>query len=75
MLTENKPLFARKIQSLSNFDSYGLETLAYIKTVTVDGNLCHSIHAADGTPLKIIAERDAAFALVRQNEMEPTSVH
>jgi hypothetical protein len=75
MLTENKPLHVHKVPSLNNFGSYGLETLAYIKPVHVDGNLYHSIHAADGTPLTVIAERDEAFALVRQNELEPASVH
>jgi hypothetical protein len=75
MLTEAKPLFSRKTPSLNDLEFYGIKTLAYIKPVTVDGHLYHSIHAADGTPLTVIAERDEAFALVRQNEMEPASVH
>jgi hypothetical protein len=75
MLTEDKQIFVRKTVSLHDLGSYGLETLAYIKPVTVDGHIYHSIHAADGTPLTIIAERELAFATVRQNDMEPASVH
>jgi len=76
MLTENRSLqFIRKTPSMDDLVSYGIKTLAYVKPIVVDGQLFHSIHAADGTPLTVIAERDEAFALVRQNEMEPASVH
>jgi len=71
----DKPLFVRKTLSLHDLGSYGLETLAYIKPVTVDGHRYHSIHAADGTPLTVIAERDLAYATVRQHDLEPNSVH
>ncbi len=75
MLTSDKSIFVRKTTSLHDLGAYGLETLAYIKPVTVDGQRFHSIHAADGTPLAVIAERDLAFATVRQHDLEPTSVH
>jgi hypothetical protein len=75
MLTEDKPIFIRKTPSLNDLGSYGLETLAYIKPVTVDGQTYHSIHAADGTPLTVLPERELAFATVRQYDMEPASVH
>ncbi len=75
MLCENKAIFIRQTQSLRDFCMYGLDTVAYIKPVTVDGCVYHSIHAADGTPITVIKERDLAFATVRQHEMEPASVH
>jgi hypothetical protein len=75
MLTQDKPTFIRKTTSLHDLGTYGLETLAYIKPVTVDGQKFHSVHAADGTPLAVIAERELAFATVRQHDLEPTSVH
>lgn len=75
MLATDKPLFVRKTLSLHDLGIYGLETIAYVKPVTVDGHLYHSIHAADGTPLTVIAERDLAFATVRQHDLEPASVH
>jgi hypothetical protein len=74
MLREEKAGFTRK-SSAHDLSTYGLETLAYVKTITVDGQRFHSIHAADGTPLTVIAERDTAFATVRQHDMEPASVH
>jgi hypothetical protein len=61
--------------SAHDLGSLGLEDTAYIKMVTVDGQKLHAIHAADGTPLTVVAERDIAFATVRQHEMRPQSVH
>ncbi len=76
MHTDGKPLlFIRKTPSMDELVSYGIKTLAYIKPIVVGGQVYHSIHAADGTPLTVMEERDDAYALVRQNEMEPISVH
>jgi hypothetical protein len=55
--------------------SLGLESTAYIKPVFIDGKTLHAIHAADGTPLTVVAERETAIATVRQHEMQPVSVH
>jgi hypothetical protein len=67
----------QKPRSLSrqDFNAFGLEDLAYVKSVDIEGQKFHAIHAADGTPLTIINGRDLAFATVRQHEMEPLSVH
>ena len=75
MITENKPLFIRKTPSMEELGTFGIKTLAYVKPIVVNGQLFHSIHAADGTPLTVMSKRDEAFDLVRQNEMEPASVH
>jgi len=61
--------------SANDLGSLGLEDMAYVKMVTVDGQKLHAIHAADGTPLTVVAERDLAFATVLQHEMQPASVH
>lgn len=53
----------------------GMQDIAYVKPVTVDGTEGFAIHAADGTQMALIANRDLAFAVVRQNELEPVSVH
>jgi hypothetical protein len=53
----------------------GMQDIAYVKRVVVDGNAGFAIHAADGTQMALIADRDIAFAVVRQNELEPVSVH
>jgi hypothetical protein len=64
-------------KSLTNGElgNFGIEDIAYIKAVTIDGSKFHAIHAADGTPLTVVAERDLAFATVRQHDMSPASVH
>jgi hypothetical protein len=54
----------------------GMEHVAYIKPVTLeDGKAAFAIHAADGQQMAVLADRELAFATVRQNDMEPVSVH
>jgi len=53
----------------------GMQDLAFIKTIVVNDEIGYSIHAADGTQMAIIADRDVAFAAVRQHDLEPVSVH
>jgi hypothetical protein len=54
---------------------FGMQDIAYVKPVQVDGATGFAIHAADGTQMALIADRALAFAVVRQNELEPVSVH
>jgi hypothetical protein len=53
----------------------GIEDLAYVKRVEVDGTAAYAIHAADGTQIAVLAGRDLAFAAARQHDLEPLSVH
>lgn len=53
----------------------GLNDVAYIKDVLVDGKTVYAVHAADGAQIAVMAEREVAFAAVRQNDMEPVSAH
>jgi hypothetical protein len=46
-----------------------------VKPVVVNGTPAFAIHAADGTPMAIAAEREAAMAAIVQHEMVPTLVH
>jgi len=52
-----------------------LNQVAYIKPVLENGQTAFSVHAADGTHLAIIGDRDTAFAAVRHHDLEPVSVH
>jgi hypothetical protein len=70
-----KHIELKKTISSQDFTSFGLEDMAYVKTVDIEGQKLHAVHAADGTPLTIINTRELAFATVRQHEMEPLSVH
>lgn len=53
----------------------GVQDVAYVKGAVVDGAPGCAIHAADGTEMALVANRDLAFAIVRQNDLEPVSVH
>jgi hypothetical protein len=61
--------------STKDFSAFGVDNMAYVKTVEIDGTTGYAIHAADGTPLAVLGERDAAFATIRQHDLEPVSVH
>lgn len=53
----------------------GLQQIAYIRPVVVDGQAGFAIHAADGTPMAVAGDRDMAIAAVLQHEMVPALVH
>lgn len=53
----------------------GIEDFAYVKQVVVDGADAFAVHAADGSQIAVLGDRDLAFAVVRQHDMEPVSVH
>jgi hypothetical protein len=53
----------------------GVQDLAYIKRVVIDGASGYAVHAADGTQIALLSDRDVAFATVRQHDLEPLSVH
>lgn len=48
---------------------------AYIKRVDIEGVAAYAIHAADGSELAVMGDRDVAFAAARQHDLEPFSVH
>jgi hypothetical protein len=61
--------------STQDFMALGVEQVAYVKPVQIEGETVYAVHAADGTQMAIIDERATAFAAVRKNDMEPLSVH
>jgi hypothetical protein len=68
-------LSAIGLLSESELGALGVADLAYVKPVTADGRATYAIHAADGTEMAVVADRELAFALVRQHDLEPVSVH
>jgi hypothetical protein len=54
---------------------FGMQDIAYIKRVEVDGSPAYAVHAADGTQIAVLANRDVAFATVRQHDLDPLSLH
>ncbi len=61
--------------STSDFAAFGMQQIAYVKAVETDGKTSYEVHAADGTPLTAMADRDSAFVVIRQNDLEPLSAH
>jgi hypothetical protein len=53
----------------------GMQQIAYVRPIVVDGSGQFAIHAADGTPLAIAGGLDVAIAAIVQHEMVPTQVH
>lgn len=54
---------------------FGLEDTAYVRPIMVDGRRLHVIHAADGTILTVVPDREVAMITIRQHEMTPASLH
>jgi hypothetical protein len=61
--------------SPEQFAQLGMAKLAYVKPVIVNGTAGFAIHAADGTPMAMAADRDVAIAAIVQHEMLPARVH
>ena len=57
------------------FALLGIDDLAYIREVTVNGAKAWAIIGADGQSLAIAPDRDLAFAAAIQNDKTPLSVH
>jgi len=53
----------------------GMQDLAYVKAVVVNGVTAFAVHAADGTQVAVLPDREVALATVRQHDLEPLSVH
>jgi len=61
--------------SSKDFALLGMQDLAYIKRITVNDSAAFAVHAADGTQVALLPDRDVAYATVRQHDLEPVSVH
>lgn len=66
-----------KLEPQCSFDfaQLGIERLAYVKRILVDGMPAYVIHAADGTELMQVAGQADAIALAVEHDLEPVSVH
>jgi len=68
---------AEKLRQISTqeFQALGMQGVAYVKRVVVNDTIAYAVHAADGTEVAMLPDREIAFATVRQNDLEPLSVH
>jgi hypothetical protein len=53
----------------------GMQNMAYLRAVTLEGTPGFGIFAADGTQLAFAPSRALAVAAVREHDLEPVSVH
>jgi hypothetical protein len=53
----------------------GMQQIAYVKPVVLNGEQGFAIHAADGTPMAVAGNREVAIAAVMQHEMVAVQVH
>jgi len=54
---------------------FGMQDLAYVKAVLINGVTTFAVHAADGTQITVLPDREIALATLRQHDLEPLSVH
>lgn len=59
----------------TDFAALGAQQVAYVKPVMTDDKTAYAIHSADGTLLLVVETMEKAFAVVRQNELEPVAAH
>ena len=53
----------------------GINQVAYVKAVEVEHEQRYAVHAADGTGVTLFPSRELARLAIRQNDLEPVSVH
>jgi hypothetical protein len=66
-----------KLRTLSptDFAALGMSDIAYVKPVTLDNRIAYAIHAADGTQMAVVNDRELALAAVRQHDLEALDIH
>jgi len=69
------PFSPKRGMSPQDFALWGVEDVAYIKRVVINQEVGWSIHCADGSNIGLAFDRELAFAAVRQQELQPVSVH
>jgi hypothetical protein len=55
--------------------TFGLNDIAYLKPANVNGQAVFAIHAADGSQLAFVANREVGVAAMQQHDLEPVSLH
>ena len=74
--TEHKiDLDAVRAISRQQLASLGLNDVAYVKDVEVDGGTAFAVFAADGQQLGVMPDRDTAIAAARENGLAPVTIH
>lgn len=67
-------VFTREFTN-KEFLKFGMEEMAYVRPVQIDGMTAYAVHGADGTPLTVQKTHDEAAVIISQNGMEASTVH
>lgn len=62
-------------EAISDLMSWNDENVAFIKPGMEDGKWMWSIYAADGEKIAMTDDREFAFIVAKQNDLNPQSVH
>jgi len=57
------------------FAQFGLNDLAYVKSVVIDDQPLYAVFAADGRQMAVMQDRATAVAALLQHDLEAVSVH
>jgi hypothetical protein len=61
--------------SAADWQAFGVQQIAYIRPVLINGVRAMAIHAADGTPIGAAPDARLAAAAILQHDMEPALLH
>jgi len=61
--------------SAQDFLTFGVQDIAYVRPVRVDGQEGYAVHAADGTPLSILESLSEALHIIQHNDLETAALH
>ena len=74
-LTNPKVRTALRNLSVKDFKDFGMQQIAYIRTVDNDNSTLYSIRSADGEEISVMDTLDQAIIATRQNDLEPVTLH
>lgn len=64
-----------ELHEMSDLLGYGLHDMAYIRPNTDSEGGKYAVHAADGTLLTIVEDKEKALGIIMQNDLNPVHVH
>jgi hypothetical protein len=64
-----------KTLSPTDWRSFGLNQVAYLKPLVVNGQAVFAIYAADGSQLALVATREIGFGAMYEHDLEPVALH
>lgn len=67
--------FEPNYKKLDILGSWNNDKIAFIKHDIYDGNEMWIIYDSEGTKIAAASDRDYAFIMARQNDLEPQSAH